>query len=138
MPLERATVSTGRRSARNLLVAVAVAGLVSLPAAGAWWLQSSSSFTPNQKGPIALAKESDTLPDRLAAAAPSIIVLPFINLSGDAAQDFVADGVTDSLISDLAHAMPGISVVSRDTAFTLKAGAQTRARWTRAGGALPA
>jgi TolB-like protein/Flp pilus assembly protein TadD len=120
VPLERATVSTGRRSARNVLVAVAVAGLVSLPAAGAWWLQSSSSSTPSQKGPIALAKEPDALPDRLAAAAPSIVVLPFINLSGDASQDFVAEGVTDSLISDLAHAMPGISVVSRDTAFAYR------------------
>jgi TolB-like protein/tetratricopeptide (TPR) repeat protein len=120
VPLKGATVSTGRRSARNLLVAVAVAGLISLPAAAAWWLQAPSSSTPIQKGPIALAKASDALPDRLAAAAPSIVVLPFINLSGDASQDFVAEGVTDSLISDLAHAMPGISVVSRDTAFTYK------------------
>jgi adenylate cyclase len=48
------------------------------------------------------------------------MVLPFINLSSDAGQDYVADGVTDSLTSDLARALPGISVVSRDTAFTYK------------------
>ena len=32
----------------------------------------------------------------------------------------MADGITDSLISDLARALPGILVVSRDTAFTYK------------------
>jgi adenylate cyclase len=76
--------------------------------------------TPFMKNEITLAKESETPPERIATAAPSIIVLPFINLSGDATQDFVSDGVTDSLIGDLARAMPGISVVSRNTAFTYK------------------
>jgi TolB-like protein/DNA-binding winged helix-turn-helix (wHTH) protein len=114
-----ATASAGRRSVRALLVAVV--GLVSLSTA-AWWLPSSSSPlpAPYMKDAIAPAKQPETPPDRLTAAAPSIIVLPFINLSGDATQDFVADGVTDSLIGDLARAMPGISVVSRNTAFTYK------------------
>jgi len=43
-----------------------------------------------------------------------------VNLSGDAKRDYLADGITDSLISDLAHALPGISIVSRDTAFAYK------------------
>jgi adenylate cyclase len=116
---ERAAASSGRRPARNLMVAAAVAGLVSLPAA-AWWLRSSPVPTAIVKGSIAASREPEAAPDRLAAAAPSIVVLPFINLSGDTAQDFVADGVTDGLISDVAHAMPGISIVSRDTAFTYK------------------
>ena len=121
-PALLATASTGRRSPRALRVAVAMVGLVSFSAAAAWWLPSSSSPLPTSyvKDAIAPIREPEAPPDRLAAAAPSIIVLPFINLSGDATQDFVADGVTDSLISDLAHAMPGISVVSRDTAFTYK------------------
>jgi TolB-like protein/tetratricopeptide (TPR) repeat protein len=58
--------------------------------------------------------------ERLRAPAPSIVVLPLVNLSGDAQQDYLADGITDSLISDLAHTLPGISIVSRDTAFTYK------------------
>jgi TolB-like protein/DNA-binding winged helix-turn-helix (wHTH) protein/tetratricopeptide (TPR) repeat protein len=119
-PAPLTTASTGRRRGRALLVAVAMGGLVSLPAA--WWLRSSTLPlpTPFMKNEIALAKESETPPERIATAAPSIIVLPFINLSGDAAQHFVADGITDGLISDLAHAVPGVSVVSRDTAFTYK------------------
>ena len=119
-PLEQATASTGWRPARQL-VAIALVGLVSLTAA-AWWFGSSSSRVPvpYTKDAVALAKEPDTAPDRFTAATPSIVVLPFINLSGDATQDYVADGITDSLIGDLARAMPGISVVSRDTAFTYK------------------
>jgi TolB-like protein/Flp pilus assembly protein TadD len=108
------------------LIAAALLGLAALPAAG-WWLLSSAPLpAPAVKAAVALAREPDAAPDRLAAT-PSIVVLPFINLSGDTAQDFVADGVTDSLISDLVHAMPGISVVSRDTAFTYK-GRSTDAR----------
>jgi TolB-like protein/tetratricopeptide (TPR) repeat protein len=58
--------------------------------------------------------------ERLETAAPSIVVLPFVNLSGDAQQDYLVDGITDSLISDLARALPGISIVSRDATFTYK------------------
>ena len=49
-----------------------------------------------------------------------IAVLPFANHSSDPKRDYLADGITDSLISDLARALPGISIVSRDTAFTYK------------------
>src|SRR5205823_4271278 len=66
------------------------------------------------------AREIAASAERFKAAAPSIMALPFVNLSGDAKQDYVADGITDSLTSDLARALPGILVVSRDTAFTYK------------------
>src|SRR5262249_15174012 len=63
----------------------------------------------------------------LASPAPkpmasrfSIAVLPFANLGGDSRQDYLADGITDSLTTDLSHALPGSFVVSRDTAFTYK------------------
>ena len=49
----------------------------------------------------------------------SIVVLPFANL-GDPRQDYFADGVTDSLITDLSRALPGSFVVARGTAFTYK------------------
>jgi len=57
---------------------------------------------------------------KLMASRFSIAVLPFANLGGDSRQDYVADGVTDSLTTDLSHALPGSFVVSRDTAFTYK------------------
>lgn len=56
-----------------------------------------------------------------ANAGPlSIVVLPFTNLSGDASQDYFADGITDNLTTDLSHALPGSFVVARGTAFTYK------------------
>src|SRR6516162_2262844 len=54
------------------------------------------------------------------SSQPSIVVLPFTNVGGDARLDYLADGITDSLSTDLSHALPGSFVVSRDTAFTYK------------------
>jgi TolB-like protein/cytochrome c-type biogenesis protein CcmH/NrfG len=50
----------------------------------------------------------------------SIIVLPFQNVRGDPALDYVADGITESLITDISRALPGSFVVSRTTAFTYR------------------
>ena len=57
---------------------------------------------------------------KLMASRFSIAVLPFANLGGDSRQDYLADGITDSLTTDLSRALPGSFVVSRDTAFTYK------------------
>ncbi|MCZ6733318.1 MAG: adenylate/guanylate cyclase domain-containing protein, partial [Gammaproteobacteria bacterium] len=50
---------------------------------------------------------------------PSIAVLPFDNLSGDPAQDAIADGFTESLITTLAQ-MPELFVIARNSTFTYK------------------
>lgn len=47
----------------------------------------------------------------------SLAVLPFRNLTGDAAQDYLADGLTDTLITDLGK-VPGLQVISRTTAMS--------------------
>jgi adenylate cyclase len=111
-----------RWAARNLLFAVAVNGLGSLLVTAAWWLATPAwlSPTPPPKGTIVLAGETDASANRIKTAVPSIVALPFVNLSGDSKHDYVADGITDSLTSDLARALPGILVVSRDTAFAYK------------------
>ena len=56
-----------------------------------------------------------------AAVAPrlSIVVLPFTNLSGDPAQQYFADGVTEDLTTDLSRIV-GMFVISRNTAFTYR------------------
>ncbi len=51
--------------------------------------------------------------------APSIIVIPFLNLSADKNQDYFVDGMTEDLITDLSK-LSGIFVISRNTAFTYK------------------
>ena len=55
-----------------------------------------------------------TLPDR-----PSIAVLPFLNLSGDPAQDYFVDGVVDDIISALSR-MSSLFVIARNSSFTYK------------------
>ena len=53
------------------------------------------------------------------AAHLSIVVLPFANLSGDPAQDYFADGITENLTTDLSR-LSGSFVIARNTAFAFK------------------
>ncbi len=46
-------------------------------------------------------------------------MLPFANLSGDVAQDYFADGVTESLTTDLSR-IRGLFVIARNSAFSYK------------------
>jgi TolB-like protein/class 3 adenylate cyclase len=50
---------------------------------------------------------------------PSIAVLPFTNLSGDAQQEYFSDGISDQLISDLSR-LPGLFVIARNSSFSYK------------------
>ena len=49
----------------------------------------------------------------------SIAVLPFINVSGDNTTDYLSDGMTESLIGNLAH-VPQLKVKSRNSVFRYK------------------
>jgi TolB-like protein/class 3 adenylate cyclase len=49
----------------------------------------------------------------------SIVVLPFVNLAGDAEQNYFVDGITESLTTDLSL-MSGMLVIGRNTAFSYK------------------
>jgi TolB-like protein/class 3 adenylate cyclase/Flp pilus assembly protein TadD len=49
----------------------------------------------------------------------SIVVLPFANMSGDPEQEYFADGVTESLTTDLSR-ISGAFVIGRSTAFSYK------------------
>lgn len=64
-----------------------------------------------------------TLPTAAGAGGsggkPSIIVLPFANLSGDAAQEHVIDAITEDLIAGLSR-LSGFRVFARGTAFAFK------------------
>jgi TolB-like protein len=61
--------------------------------------------------------------ERAAAASDSsavaIAVLPFLNLSGDAGQDFFSDGMTEEITATLAR-IPDLKIVARTSAFQFK------------------
>ena len=50
---------------------------------------------------------------------PSIAVLPFVNMSDDASNEFFADGITEELLNLLAK-IPELDVTSRSSAFAFK------------------
>jgi TolB-like protein len=49
----------------------------------------------------------------------SIVVLPSANLSNDPDQQYIADGITEDLTTDLSR-ISGMLVISRNTAFTYR------------------
>ena len=50
---------------------------------------------------------------------PTIAVLPFANVSVDASEDYIADGMTDDIITDLSK-ISGIYVIARSSVFAYK------------------
>ncbi|HUK59053.1 MAG TPA: adenylate/guanylate cyclase domain-containing protein, partial [Stellaceae bacterium] len=61
-----------------------------------------------------LAGSSATATDK-----PAIVVLPFVNMSGDAEQEFFTDGITEDIITELSR-FRDLLVISRNSAFTYK------------------
>lgn len=92
-----------------------VVGALLLVASYAWWSALSKPVAPAAPPALATAAAGG-LP---LPAQPSIVVLPFVNLSGDPAQDYLSDGITDDLTTDLAKLI-GLFVISRSTATTYK------------------
>ncbi|MBI3756964.1 MAG: tetratricopeptide repeat protein [Deltaproteobacteria bacterium] len=94
----------------NKLTLGAVAG--GLLAGRYFWrspLSTQDSALRTAAAPAALP-----LPDK-----PSIVVLPFDNMSKDPEQDYFSNGITEVLTSDLSR-ISSLFVIARNTAFTYK------------------
>jgi TolB-like protein len=100
------------------------AGIASIAAIGAvigglmgywhaWKMVKTEIFHEGQSVQTYAASRPDVVP-RL-----SMIVLPFANLNNDPEQDYLADGITTDLTTDLGQ-IPGALVIGRGTAFTYK------------------
>jgi TolB-like protein/Tfp pilus assembly protein PilF len=59
---------------------------------------------------------------RLLPQKPSIAVLPFANMSGDADQEYFSEGITEDIITNLSR-NHSFFVISRSTSFTYKGSA---------------
>lgn len=92
----------GRLRASRLLVALLALSAVPLAVAAILLFQSARRATPTAAAPIR-----------------SLVVLPFDNLNKDPQQDYLADGVHDALITELARgaSASGLQVRSRASAM---------------------
>jgi len=70
--------------------------------------------TPELAKPSAKAHQVLALPDK-----PSIAVLPFQNMSGDAEQEYFADGMAEDIITALSR-FKSLFVIARNSSFTYK------------------
>jgi serine/threonine protein kinase/tetratricopeptide (TPR) repeat protein len=102
----------GARRTALLIMAAVLAVLLAL--AGLY------SFGGRFRGP---AEQAGT-PPISPAASVSIAVLPFENLSRDASQDYLADGITEALITSLAK-IPSLRVISRTSVMRYRQGGKT-------------
>jgi adenylate cyclase len=64
--------------------------------------------------PASVEKMAFPLPEK-----PSIAVLPFDNMSGDPAQDYIGDGISENIITALSY-IPEMFVIARNSSFTYK------------------
>jgi adenylate cyclase len=95
---------------KRLTGAIGIGAAVAVLAGIAFW---HFTVVPDVE-PASIEAMALPLPD-----TPSIAVLPFSNTSGDPEQEYFADGITDDLTTDLAK-LPGLFVISRNSAFTYK------------------
>ena len=94
MPKKRSTLAR---------IVAGIVALIVIAALGAWYLRAGQKQAVIANAPAHL----------------SIVVLPFRNLSGDPSQDYFADGIIESLTTDLSRIRNSF-VIARNTAFTFK------------------
>ena len=117
-PSHERTGADRQRLGRQMMIAA----IVALCVAAIGWRLLPTTHGRVMELAAAFSREPSTLPaaKETGNRFMSIVVLPFLNLSGDPQQDRISDGITDSLTTDLSRAIPGSFVVSRDTAFAYK------------------
>jgi len=99
------TLAMTRKSAAMVAAVVLVAAVGVLG-----WLKP---WEP-QEEPASVERMAFPLPEN-----PSIAVLPFDNLSGDAEQEYVSDGLTENIITALSQ-VPDMFVIARNSTFVYK------------------
>jgi len=74
------------------------------------WVHDNAASTHDAAG----ATNPSPLPDK-----PSIVVLPFDNMSRDPEQEYFSDGISEDIITDLSK-VSGMLVIARNSAFSYK------------------
>jgi len=120
-PVVPQVVSGHARLRPSRRVAWFAAAAVLLVALGAAWWQRG---TPVRQTPAPVPAQTSTatpVPPTAPGVSgkPSIAVLPFDNMSGEADKAYFADGITEDLITDLSK-VAGLVVIARNSTFQYK------------------
>jgi adenylate cyclase len=97
---------------RPMIMALVVVLVVAVGAAALWRFAFPPAAPKAEKA--SQPQMALPLPDK-----PSIAVLPFNNLSGDPAQEYLSDGITEEIITALSK-VPRFLVIARNSTFTYK------------------
>jgi adenylate cyclase len=118
--VEGSTTAPRRRSRRWPLSVAAAAAAMVVVSFSVWLVQTDAGRHPFEFGSAAKPVEVATLasPARLEAR-PSVAVLPFKNMSGEAAHDFFSDGITEDVIAALGR-FSNLLVISKSSSFPFK------------------
>jgi adenylate cyclase len=76
------------------------------------------SATAKQKDTVSFDQTADQ-PEITESGKPSIAVLPFENMSGDAEQEYFSDGISEDIITELSR-FHGLFVIARHSSFVFK------------------
>ena len=112
---------TGRRLDRAIIAVLAVA-LTYFVLDKLWISKHVAAPQPvASAAPVVPAPATTATATATAFAPPphSIAVLPFINLSGDPAQEYFSDGLTEELLNSLAE-IDGLQVAARTSSFSFR------------------
>jgi adenylate cyclase len=110
----RESVSRGKLRSRLRGALVAAAAVLLLLAVGLWAIWPRPLGLLIDVAGVSGPPVDPPLPDE-----PSIVVLPFTNMSGDPEQEYFSDGLTEDLTTELSR-NPFLFVISRNSAFTYK------------------
>jgi adenylate cyclase len=118
--VEGATTAPRRRRRRWPVSVAAGAAAMAVAAFSIWALQTDAGRHLFEFGSAAKPVEVATLvsPARLEAR-PSVAVLPFKNMSGEAVHDSFSDGITEDVIAALGR-FSNLLVISKSSSFPFK------------------
>ncbi|MCP4432089.1 MAG: tetratricopeptide repeat protein [Gammaproteobacteria bacterium] len=104
-PLKHASFAMRYRLLLLIMITTSIISFVGYT----FWISSQSTYLPS----------SPAISEVSTANSPTVAVLPFLNISNNSAQEYLSDGISESLITDLSR-LSGITVIARHSSFSHK------------------
>lgn len=114
----------GERGAQEISgTEIAIVALLLAIGGGLLWRFEHGAPAPGMSAAASAPDGVASSPATTTATPKSVAVLPFVNMSGDPANDYFSDGITEEILNALAQ-VPGLKVAARTSAFAFKGKAE--------------